>query len=185
MCKVVTSRSSTLRGSFIPHEHCQGQPPFETFRPFLFLSHSSVSIRFLEKPRALHRPARPITLPVLPPPPPPPRLPRGSSAHDRGSKTNSGLLFSISSDDRSLIELSIDSTTPRRCYFSNNVFCKNCENSSPSPDHLFIKYLNSSLRGKRWSFFYFPKIRVNTVSRSQWKTFLLTRVYPICSGYKN
>lgn len=37
VCKVVTSGSSTLRGSFIPHEHCQGQPPFETFRLFLFL----------------------------------------------------------------------------------------------------------------------------------------------------
>lgn len=64
VCKVVTSGSSTLRGSFIPHEHCQGQPPFETFRPFLFLPliHPLLARLGSSKNRGLSTTARPITV---------------------------------------------------------------------------------------------------------------------------
>ena len=45
VCKVVTSRSSALGGLFIPHEHCQGQPPFKTLIPPLSLSLSFIYAR--------------------------------------------------------------------------------------------------------------------------------------------
>lgn len=129
VCKVVTSGSSTLRGSFIPHEHCQGQPPFETFRPFLFLPliHPLLARLGSSKNRGLSTTARPITVT---------RFASSSSSSYSFSSAHQNKIFSgygiyHRSNDRSLWDIELHSfffhsnTIPSLGFCFHDVFSEN------------------------------------------------------------